>query len=137
MANRYDGSAKVQGRDVPLFVVRCVALMVVLLSLIPVCADSAGEAFPSSGGMAAAAAHVPQQGWGGGSVAGHLCPATGHVQCRRGESVAASVPSPQVADRERRVAVDTTWVPLAPTSCQVADPCKWARSIEELQVQRT
>ncbi len=138
MAIRCDGSAWLTGRNVPQFVLRCAALMVVVLSLFPVCADSAGEAFPPSGGTAMAAVHVPQ-GWGGAPVAGHLCPAPGHVQCRPGEPLAANVPSSQAAGQDRRAAVvvDATWAPLAQKSCRTVASCKRVRSIEELQVQRT
>ncbi|WP_328437818.1 hypothetical protein OHA71_12505 [Streptomyces sp. NBC_00444] len=105
MSNWYLGVRGAAGRATPLVVLRCVALLAVLMWVLPVCAHSADTTLRVP--AASAPDSVVRTDAAVGSAAGHECPESEHgpgdAHCRSAEAVTGTttsvpVPSPQSAD---------------------------------------
>ncbi|WP_327153325.1 hypothetical protein OHU45_02600 [Streptomyces tubercidicus] len=145
MTDRQAGVRGAAGRAAPLFMLRCAALLAVLMWMLPVCAHAAGAAVPASaavmpGSVMSTGTSGPAETTASTNTV-HACPETQHgpgdVYCHPVSGAAASpaspVPVPSAQTADVTAAVSASGAPPAhgaPTA-SVRTP-----GIHQLQVQR-
>ncbi|MFJ8792955.1 hypothetical protein [Streptomyces sp. NPDC102462] len=141
MNSRHEGLRGTAGHAVPLWALRCAALLAVLMWVLPVCTDASpggshavaaasGQAVTAVAGAAAAA-----------EEAGHVCPDARHrpgvAHCRLATGAVPNSASPVPVPRPRTVDVCAARAPDAPPGPVPAAGLTHTPGIHQLQVQRT
>ncbi|WP_405961270.1 hypothetical protein OG235_37045 [Streptomyces sp. NBC_00024] len=140
MSNRHQGLRGAAVGVTPLVVLRCAALLAVLMWVLPLCAHASDEAF----GVAPAASAPGGANSTGGAVrpaTAHGCPGMEHgpgdAHCRPAAgavtSAASSVPVPSLPDADVTV---TGWAPNSPTARGAPAVLVLTPGIHHLQIQR-
>ncbi|MFE7979454.1 hypothetical protein [Streptomyces shenzhenensis] len=137
---RHEGLRDAAGRTVPLFVLRCAALLAVLMWVLPVCTDASPGGSPAavtasgSAVTAIAGAHAPAE-------AGQVCPDLRHgpgvAHCRLATGAVPNSASPGPVPRPRTVDVCAARAPGSPPALTPPTGLTHTPGIHQLQVQRT
>ncbi|MFJ6567507.1 hypothetical protein ACIQNU_08795 [Streptomyces sp. NPDC091292] len=141
MSNRASGFRSATGHVASVFVLRCTALLAVVLWLFPVCTHPGDDAFtadrPTSASASVSASTVDAARLAPGL--GDLCPDLGHgdVRCHAATGVAGGTVSPAQAPSTKPLesgsGAATQGATAAPDAPQVRQP---APDLHELSVQR-